>query len=73
MCVSEKTDAPEGLEGIDKAVYECLNGTLTADEITVAVRRTVTSADTGAVLGSLTTLELYGYCESLPGGLFRKI
>lgn len=70
---TEQMEAPEGLEGIDKAVYECLNGTLTADEITVAVRKTGIEANAGAVLGSLTTLELYGYCESLPGGLFRKI
>ena len=63
-----------GLEGLEKLVYENILGTCTADEITLAVsRKTGETADTGAVLGALTSLEIYGYCESMPGGLFRKV
>jgi hypothetical protein len=67
-------EAPADLEGLEKAVWESLCGTLTSDEIAAAVAKaTGLPADTGAVLGALTTLEIEGYCESLPGGLFKKI
>ena len=62
------------LEGFEKTVYENIRGTLTSDEIAAAVAKaTGAPADTGAVLGALTSLEIEGLCESLPGGLFKKI
>jgi len=62
------------LDEFEKAVYENINGTLTSDEIAAAVAKyTGTAADTGAVLSALTSLEIEGLCESLPGGLFKKI
>lgn len=62
------------LEGFEKTVYENIRGTLTSDEIAASVAKaTGTPADTGAVLGALTSLEIEGLCESLPGGLFKKI
>ena len=75
-CAEKEHESAEslGLVGLEKLVYENISGTCTADEITLAVsRKTGETADTGAVLGALTSLEIYGYCESMPGGLFRKI
>ena len=62
------------LDEFERIVYENICGTGTSDEIAVAVAKaTGTPADTGAVLGALTTLEIEGFCESLPGGLFKKL
>ncbi len=62
------------LDEFEKTVYENINGTGTSDEIAAAVAKaTGAPADTGAVLSALTTLEIEGLCQSLPGGLFKKI
>lgn len=71
---TESAKAPEGLDEFEKTVYENMAGTLTCDEIAAAVAKsTGKPADTGAVLSALTSLEIDGYCQSLPGGLFKKI
>ncbi len=64
--------APE-LCGMEKLVWESLDGAMTADEIAAAVRRKNGGrADVGEVLCALTTLEVKGLCKSLPGGIFCK-
>jgi predicted Rossmann fold nucleotide-binding protein DprA/Smf involved in DNA uptake len=62
------------LDEFEKTVYDNINGTGTSDEIAAAVAKATGSpADTGAVLSALTTLEIEGLCQSLPGGLFKKL
>jgi len=62
------------LDEFEKLVYENIGGAKTSDEIAAAVAKaTGAHADTGAVLSALTTLEIEGLCQSLPGGLFKKI
>ena len=62
------------LDEFEKTVYDNINGTGTSDEIAAAVAKaTGAPADTGAVLSALTTLEIEGLCQSLPGGLFKKL
>ena len=62
------------LDEFEKLVYANISGTQTSDEIAAAVAKASgTPTDTGAVLGALTTLEIEGLCESLPGGLFKKL
>jgi DNA processing protein len=62
------------LDEFEKTVYENINGTGTSDEIAAAVAKaTGAAADTAAVLSALTTLEIEGLCQSLPGGLFKKL
>ena len=62
------------LDEFERIVYENICGTGTSDEIAAAVAKaTGAPADTGAVLGALTTLEIEGFCQSLPGGLFKKL
>lgn len=61
------------LNGMEKLVWENLNGTMSSDEIAAAIqRKTGESADVGAVLSALTSLEIEGLCKSFPGGLFGK-
>jgi hypothetical protein len=51
-----------------------MEGACACDEIAAALqRKTGQSADVGKVLSALTTLEIDGYCRSLPGGIFKKI
>jgi hypothetical protein len=72
----EAQDAPDisSLDEFEKTVYENINGTGTSDEIAASVAKaTGAPVDTGAVLSALTSLEIEGLCESLPGGLFKKI
>ncbi len=69
-------DTPDisALDEFEKTVYENINGTGTSDEIAASVAKaTGAPVDTGAVLSALTSLEIEGLCESLPGGLFKKI
>jgi predicted Rossmann fold nucleotide-binding protein DprA/Smf involved in DNA uptake len=62
------------LDEFEKIVYDNISGTGTSDEIAAAVAKaTGKTADTGAVLSALTTLEIEGLCQSLPGGLFKKL
>lgn len=65
---------PEELEGFEREVYEAIDGTCACDEIAAKLaKKTGESIDVGKVLGTLTSLEIDGYCKSLPGGLFKKI
>ena len=62
------------LNEFEKTVYENICITGTSDEIAAAVAKaTGAPVDTGAVLSALTTLEIEGLCQSLPGGLFKKL
>ena len=70
----QSTQDMSALDECEKIVYENILGTGTSDEIAAAVAKaTGAPADTGAVLGALTTLEIEGFCQSLPGGLFKKL
>lgn len=72
----EPQNAPDtsALDEFEKTVYENIIGTGTSDEIAAAIARaTGAPVDTGAVLSALTTLEIEGLCQSLPGGLFKKL
>jgi predicted Rossmann fold nucleotide-binding protein DprA/Smf involved in DNA uptake len=67
-------ETPAELEGFERDVYEAMEGACACDEIAAALqRKTGQSADVGKVLSALTTLEIDGYCRSLPGGIFKKI
>lgn len=67
-------NADVALDGFERDVYEAMNGTCACDEIAAELKkRTGENVDVGKVLGTLTALEIEGYCRSLPGGLFKKI
>ncbi len=69
-----KADVPEDLVGFEREVYMSMGDTCVCDEIAAALKkRTGEEADMGRVLGALTSLEIDGYCKSLPGGIFKKI
>ena len=66
-------DVGAELNGMEKLVWENLNGTMSSDEIAAAIqRKTGESADVGDILSALTSLEIEGLCKSFPGGLFGK-
>ncbi len=72
----EKTEnsVPDELTGLEREVYMAMSDTCVCDEIAAALKkRTGEDVDTGRVLGALTSLEIDGYCKSLPGGIFKKI
>ena len=63
-----------GITDFEKTVWEHIDGTMTSDEIAQSIgKATGEPADLGAVLSALTTLEIEGYCESMPGGLFKRL
>ncbi len=63
-----------GITDYEKMVWEHINGAMTSDEIAQSIgKATGEPADLGAVLSALTTLEIEGYCESMPGGLFKRL
>jgi predicted Rossmann fold nucleotide-binding protein DprA/Smf involved in DNA uptake len=63
-----------GITDYEKMVWEHINGAMTSDEIAQSIgKATGEPADLVAVLSALTTLEIEGYCESMPGGLFKRL
>lgn len=56
----------------EKAVYSVITGKMTSDEIRAAASSGGIETDTGELLGILTTLEIYGLIEAVPGGSYKR-
>lgn len=70
---SKEKNMTSSLEGMEKLVWESLEGTMSGDEIAAAIQaKTGNGIDMNEVMSALTSLEIDGLCKSLPGGLFVK-
>ncbi len=81
LCISDiaaenkekEATPPPTLDGMEKLVWESLDGTMSGDEIAAAIQnKTGNGIDMNEVMSALTSLEIDGLCRSLPGGLFSK-
>lgn len=60
------------LTDCEKTVFSVITGKMTSDEIRAAASEKGAGMDTGALLGVLTTLEIYGLIEAVPGGSYKR-
>lgn len=64
------SDLPEW----ERSILEAMTEDMTADGIVTAFsRKTGQEMNVGSLLATLTLLEVEGYLEALPGGIFRRI
>lgn len=72
---SAPTAAPDAsaLSEQDKLILSLLTEDMTPDAIAAALRqKTGEAQDVGALLGTLTMLEVDGFITAMPGGIFRR-
>lgn len=57
----------------ERKLFSVINDKMTADEIHRAAKGVGIEKETGALLGLLTTLEIYGLIEAVPGGSYKRV
>ncbi|MBD9208751.1 MAG: DNA-protecting protein DprA [Clostridiales bacterium] len=57
----------------ERKLFSVINDKMTTDEIHRAAENVGIKKETGALLGLLTTLEIYGLIEAVPGGSYKRV
>ena len=57
----------------ERKLFALIGDRMTTDEIYKAAIASGMSLETGAMLGLLTTLEIYGLIEAVPGGSYKRV
>ena len=57
----------------ERKLFSVINDKMTTDEIHRAAENVGIEKETGALLGLLTTLEIYGLIEAVPGGSYKRV